>query len=141
MKNAETFWMEVTTRKATKSEAKGLYNELIQKDIDVLEREKIDETGKKDIGDIKKHNILSILNNLSSIFTVTYLHYKNMPKETIIARSITERTKLGRGRSDEIERKEQKISNELFKEYFTHYQSPSNMCKKLSESKGAVNEV
>ena len=89
--------MEVTTRKATKSEAKGLYNELIQKDIDVLEREKIDEIGKKDIDDIRKHNILSILNNVSSIFTVTYLHYKNMPKETMFARSITERTKLGRG--------------------------------------------
>ena len=141
MKNAEKFWMEVITRKATKSEAKELYNELIQKDIDVLEREKIDEPGKKDIDDIRKHNILNILNNVSSIFTVTYLHYKNMPKETMFARKIAERTKLGRGRSDEIERKEQKISNELFKEYFTDYQSPSNMCKKLSESKSAVNEV
>ena len=39
--------MKLTTSKATKSEAKELYNELIQKDIDVLEREKIDEPGKK----------------------------------------------------------------------------------------------
>ena len=30
-------WMEVTTHKATKSEAKKLYNKLIQKDIDALE--------------------------------------------------------------------------------------------------------
>ena len=35
--------MEVTTHKTTKSEAKKLYNELIQKDIDALEREKIDD--------------------------------------------------------------------------------------------------
>ena len=42
-------------------------------------------------------------------------------------RTIAERTKLRRERSDEIERKEQKINNELFKEYFTDYQSPSNM--------------
>ena len=34
-------------------------------------------------------------------------------------RSITERTKLKRGRSDEIERKEQNINNELCKAYFT----------------------
>ena len=38
--------MEVTTCKTTKSEAKKLYNELIQKDIDVLEREKSNETEK-----------------------------------------------------------------------------------------------
>ena len=42
---------------------------------------------------------------------------------------------------DEIKRKEQNINNELFKEYFTDYQSPSNMYKKLSETEGAVNEV
>ena len=41
----------------------------------------------------------------------------------------------------EIKRKEQKINNELFKVYFTDYQSPSNMYKKLSETKDAVNEV
>ena len=33
--------MEVTTRKTTKNEAKKLYNELIQKDIDTVEREKV----------------------------------------------------------------------------------------------------
>ena len=112
------FWMEVTTRKTTKSEAKELYNELIQKGTDVLKREKSN--------DIKKH-ILNILNNVGSIFMGAYLHYKDMPKETMFERTIAERTKLRRGRSDEIERKEQKINNELFKEYFTDYQSPSNM--------------
>ena len=38
LKNAKKFWMEVTTRKTTKSVAKEFYNELIQKDIDALER-------------------------------------------------------------------------------------------------------
>ena len=53
--------MEVTTRKTSKSKAKKLYNELIQKDIDVLEREKSN--------DIRKYNILDILNNVGLVFT------------------------------------------------------------------------
>ena len=110
-----------------------MYSELIQKDIDALEREKSDE--------IEKYNILDILNNVGSIFTGAYFHYKNVPKETTFARTIAERTKLRRERSDEIERKEQNINNELFKAYFTDYQSPSDIYKKLSETKGAVNEV
>ena len=110
-----------------------MYSELIQKDIDALEREKSDE--------IEKYNILDILNNVGSIFTGAYFHYKNVPKETTFARTITERTKLRRERSDEIERKEQNINNELFKAYFTDYQSPSDIYKKLSETKGAVSEV
>ena len=40
-----------------------------------------------------------------------------------------------------IKWKEQNINNELFKEYFTEYQSPSNMYKELSETEGAVNKV
>ena len=36
---------------------------------------------------------------------------------------------------DEVKRKEKNINNELFTEYFTNYQSPSNMYKKLGESK------
>ena len=84
---------------------------------------------------------MNILNNVGSIYTGAYLHYKNVPRETMFERSIAERTKLRRGRSDEIRRKEQNINNELFKKYFTDYQNPSNMYKKLSETKGAVNEV
>ena len=84
---------------------------------------------------------MNILNNVGSIYTGAYLHYKNVPRETMFERSIAERTKLKRGRSDEIRRKEQNINNELFKKYFTDYQNPSNMYKKLSEKKGAVNEV
>ena len=133
LKNAKKIWMEVTTHKTTKCETKELYNELIQKDIDALEREISNG--------IRKHNILNILNNVGSIFTGAYLHYKDVPKETMFERSITERTNLRRGRLDEIKRKEQKINNELFKQNFTDYQSQSNMYKKLSEAEDAVNEA
>ena len=33
------------------------------------------------------------------------------------------------------------INNDLLKRYFTDYQSPSNMYKKLTETKGVVNDV
>ena len=78
--------MEVTTRKTTKSEAKDLYNELIQEDIDALEGEEINDT--------RKYNIFNILNNVGSIFTDTYLYYKNVPKETMFGRRIAERIRL-----------------------------------------------
>ena len=94
LKNAKIFWIEVTTRKTTKSEAKKLYNGLIQKDIDTLEREKSDG--------FKKYNVLNILENVASIFTGVNLHYKNVPKENMLERSIAERTKLGRAILDEI---------------------------------------
>ena len=134
LKNAKNFWTEVTTRKATKSEAKELYNELIQKDIDTLEKSKSNKP--------EKHNILNILENVGTIFTGGYLHYKDVPKATMFERSIAEKTKLRKGRLDEIETKEQNINNKLFKEYFTDYQSPSNMYKKLSEAENAeINKI
>ena len=52
-------------------------------------------------------------------------------------RSIAERLKSRKGRLDETEGKEQNINNELFKEYFTNYQSPSNMYKKLGQTENA----
>ena len=70
---------------------------------------------------IKKYNILNILENVGSIFTAeTYLRYKELPKETMFERSIAERLKL-RKKTGKIERKEkyEKIKNELFKAYFT----------------------
>ena len=118
LKNAKELWMGVTTRKITKSVVNELYKELIQKDIDALET-------KKSV-DIRKHNILSILNNVGSIFTDACFQYKDVPKETMFESSIAERTKLRRGRFDEIKRKEQNINDELFKAYFNDYQSPSN---------------
>ena len=129
LENAKKFWTEVTTHKTTKSEAEKLYNELIQKDIDTLKKIKSNKP--------EKHNILNILENVGTIFTGSYLHYKDVPKETMSERSIADRTKLRRQKSDGIERKEQNKNNLLFNEYFTDYQSPSNMYKKLIETKNA----
>ena len=98
LENAKNFWTEVTARKTPKSEAKELYNELIQKDIDTLEKSKSDKP--------EKYNILSILENVGTIFTGVYLHYKDVPKETMFERSIAERIKSRKERLDEIERKE-----------------------------------
>ena len=56
LKNAKNFWMEVTARKTTKIEAKKLYNELIQKDIDTMEKSKSNKP--------EKFNILNILDNV-----------------------------------------------------------------------------
>ena len=66
MKNAKEFWMEVSTRKISKSEAKNLYKELIRKDIDALENKKSNDAG--------IYNTLQILNNVGAIFTGSYLH-------------------------------------------------------------------
>ena len=113
LKNAKIFWTKVTTSKISRNEVKKLYNELIQKDIDPLKREKINN--------IKKHNILEILENIDAIFTDTYLHYKKVPKKTIVERNISEKVKLRRGRIAEIEEEEKNIDNKLFKEYCTNY--------------------
>ena len=58
---------------------------------------------------------MDIINNVSSVFTGTYLHYNDIPKEAMFERSIAERTKLKKGRYDEIKTTEQNIKNELFK--------------------------
>ena len=87
LKNAKKFWMEVNTCKTTKSEAEKMYNKLIQKDADALDREKIDAKW-EEIESIRKYNILNILKNIGSIFTGSYLHYKNVPKETMFERNI-----------------------------------------------------
>ena len=118
--------------KISKNEAKKLFEELIQKDIDALTREKSNS--------IKKHNILKILENVGATFTEAYLHYKELPKETKFKRSIAERIKLRRDKIAEIEKKEKNINNKLFKEHFTNYQSPSDMYKKLRETEGTGNE-
>ena len=75
LKNAKKIWIEIITRTISKSEAKKLYNKLIQKDIDALTKEKSNDT--------KKYNILNILNNIGSIFIAdTYLRYKDIKNKT-----------------------------------------------------------
>ena len=75
------------------------------------------------------------------IFWVFSMMKMCLKKRKMSERSITERTKLRKERVDEIKRKEQNINNELFREYFTNYHSPSVMYGKLRETKGAVNEL
>ena len=106
-----------------------MYKKLLQKGIDALEREKSNN--------IKKH-ILDILNNIGTIFTGAYMHCRDVLKETIFERTIVERLKLRKEKIAQIEKEEK--SNLLFKEYFTNYQWPSDMYKKLCKTEGARNE-
>ena len=56
--------------------------------------------------------------------------------------SIAETIKLRKERFYEIKRKEKNINNELFKAYFTDYQSPCIIYKKLSEIENAsLNQI
>ena len=54
--------------------------------------------------------------------------------------SIAERTILKKEMVAEIEKEEKNIDNELFKSYFTIYQSPSDMYKKLHKTEGKKNK-
>ena len=54
--------------------------------------------------------------------------------------SIAERVKLKNKKIAEIKKEEKNINNLLFKHYFTNYQNPSDMYKKLREKKGKINE-
>ena len=113
--------------------AKGLYDKLIQKDNDTLEKSKSSKP--------EKHNILNILENLGTIFTGGCMHYKDMPKETMFERNIAERITFKKGKLDEIKQKEQNINNDLFREYFK-CQSPSDMYKKLNETENTeINQI
>ena len=127
LKNAKKFLVKITTQKISEEDAKKLYSDMIAPDITKLENVK----GK---GKNKRHKILEVLENLKSVFTGTYLHYKDVPSE--LEESIAERTKLRRQRSDEIANKEKMIDPELFREYF-RYLSPSDMYNNLNKTIGS----
>ena len=80
---------------------------MIQKDIDALKREKSNS--------IKKYNISKILGNVDAIFTGVYFHYKDVPKKTIVERSIAKKVKLRREKIVEIKEEEKNINNKLLK--------------------------
>ena len=86
----------------------------------------------------KRKNILNVLDNIeSSVFDGTYFHHKDQSLES--EESIAKRTKLRRQKFDEIAEKEKNKNNELFKKYFTNYQSPSDIYKRLNKSKDEMN--
>ena len=74
-----------------------------------------------------------ILDNIkSSLFEGFYFHHKYKSLET--EESIAEITKLKRQISDEVTKKQKKISSKLFGRY-SGYSSPSDMYKALNETK------
>ena len=128
LRNAENFLLEITTKKVSKAEARKLYNDLIKPDVDALEQTK----GK---GKNERKNNLNIINNIeSSIFEGVYLYYSDDKSELEKEESIAERTKLRRQIWDEICKREEKISLELFEKYF-YYLSPNHMYETLNEIK------
>ena len=131
LKNAKKFWTKITKSKISKNEANKLYKELIQKDFDARKREKSNST--------KKNNILKIFENINAIFTGTYLHYGKLPKETKFERSIADRIKSRKERLDIINKNEENINNELFKEYFD-YSNPDTMIKRLKNVNDEINK-
>ena len=110
---------------------KKLFKELIQRDIDPVEREKSNN--------IKKNNILKILENINAIFTCTYLHYRKLFKETKFEKSISDRIKLRKERLYIINKNKENISNELFEEYF-NYSNPDTMIKILKNVNDEINK-
>ena len=125
LKNAKKLWAKITKSKMYRNKARKLYNELIEKDIDALERERSNSN--------KKYNILEILKNINAIFTGNYLYYKELPKETIFERSIADRIKSRKERFNIISTNKKNIRNYFFKEYF-NYSSPDTMIKKLKNA-------
>ena len=78
-----------------------MYDKLIQKYIDALTKEPNKDS--------RKYNILNILNNVGAIFISTCFHHRDVPKETIFERGITDRNKLRKGRLKKIKTKEQNV--------------------------------
>ena len=130
LKNAEKFLLEITNKKVTESEAREMYYNLIKSDIVPLEKSASRSKDKRNI-------ILNILNNLESVFTGFYFHYDDKPESE---ESNAEITKLRRQRFDEIAKKENMVTSELFKSYF-EYSGLSDMYKTLNEAKTTEEKV
>ena len=126
LKKAEKYILQIIIKKISTNEAFELYNSLIKPDVHTL-------NNALSRGRNRRNNILAILDNIkSSLFDNVYFHYQDKSSET--EESIAQRTKLRRQRSDEIAKKEKKVSLDLFKRYFD-YLNPSSMYKALNETK------
>ena len=72
------------------------------------------------------------------------MRHQRLLKKVLITikllKSIAERVKSKNERIAEIKKEKKNIENELFKYYFIDYQKPSNMYKKLCETKDKINE-
>ena len=58
----------------------------------------------------------------------------------MVEKHIADSVKLRRRRTAEIEEEQKNINYRLFNDYFTNYQSPSDMYKKLHATEGKINE-
>ena len=67
------------------------------------------------------------------------MHYGKLPKETKFERSIADRIKSRKERLDIINKNEENINNELFKEYFD-YSNPDTMIKRLKNVNDEINK-
>ena len=133
LKNAQTFLVNITTKKISENEARDLYSNLITPDIHQLKNAKHKSK-------YKKNEILDILENLESVFTGAYLYYEDVPSE--LEETIAKRLESVKERFDEIKRKEQDINNESLKYYLSNYLSPSNMYENSIETKDAgINQI
>ena len=115
LKNAKKFLLKMTTKKISERKALELYSDFITSDITALKKAKSNKNKNK------WRKILDVLENLESVFTCIYLHYKDVP--TISEKSIAEKMKL---RFNEIANKEKMIDSESLRKYF-EYLSPTDM--------------
>ena len=97
-------------------------------------KQKINNNADETLKIIKK--VLDYNKMLKKIFR---LHQK-LIKETQTEECIAGRTKLRRERIAEIKREEENINNLAFQYYFSKYQNPNDMYKKLRETKAKRNE-
>ena len=67
------------------------------------------------------------------------MHYGKLPKETKFERSIADRIKSRKERLNIINKNEENINNELFKEYFD-YSNPDTMIKRLKNVNDEINK-
>ena len=95
---------------------------------------KVSETEKKNADETLKviKKILDCNKNAQKNFPLRSKG-KSVPKKTIV---IKESVKLRRRRIAEIKEEEKNIRNELFKQYYTNYRSPSDIYKKLRKTEG-----
>ena len=124
LKNGKTFWTKIAKSKVSKNEAKKLYKESIQKDIDALEREKSNSIKKKLFKNSQKHRC-NIYWHLLALQKLT--------KKANFERNIAQGVKLRKQRLHIIDKKKENINNELFNHYFG-YSNPIIMLERLRDA-------
>ena len=115
--------------KGVVAEAKDTISDLKDRIKEMSETEKNYKNGNETLDIIEK--VLEYNKNAQKNFVSKVDKGKSKPEGSIAERKI-----LRKGLVAEIEKEEKNIDNKLFKKYFTDYQSPSDMYKKLRKTKG-----